>query len=141
MPAVPTSQFSLAQLRSPAHDADALVRVLGDPGIGGFDVDLLVDADGRAIRRRIAAFFANRDRDDLLLLHFSCHGIKDTRGRLHLTSRDTDLSVLGATSVPASFVHDALDETQSRRVVLILDCCYSGAFARPDELYGSFVTW
>ena len=120
----------LAQLRSPGHDAEALARVLGDPGIGGFDVGLLLDADERTIRRRIAAFFADRDRDDLLLLHFSCHGIKDARGRLHLATRDTDLSVLGATSVPASFVHDALEETQSRRVVLILDCCYSGAFAR-----------
>ncbi len=120
----------LAQLRSPGHDAGALARVLGDPGIGGFNVELLLEADERTIRRRIAAFFADRDRDDLLLLHFSCHGIKDIRGRLHLAARDTDLSVLGATSVPASFVHDALDQTQSRRVVLILDCCYSGAFAR-----------
>jgi hypothetical protein len=120
----------LAQLRSPGHDADALAGVLGDPAIGGFNVELLTDADERSIRRRIAAFFAGRDRDDLLLLHFSCHGIKDTRGRLHLAARDTELSVLGATSVPASFVHDALNETQSRRVVLILDCCYSGAFAR-----------
>ncbi|MGN9907470.1 caspase, EACC1-associated type [Phytohabitans sp. LJ34] len=120
----------LAQLRSPSHDADALARVLGDPTIGGFNVELMTDADERSIRRRIAAFFANRDRDDLLLLHFSCHGVKDTRGRLHLAARDTDLSVLGATSVPASFVHEALDETQSRRVVLILDCCYSGAFTR-----------
>jgi hypothetical protein len=120
----------LAQLRSPGSDADALAGVLGDPAVGGFSVDLLTDADERSIRRRIAAFFADRDRDDLLLLHFSCHGIKDTRGRLHLAARDTDLSVLGATSVPASFVHDALSETHSRRVVLILDCCYSGAFSR-----------
>jgi hypothetical protein len=120
----------LAQLRSPGQDADALARVLGDPAIGGFNVELMTDADERSIRRRIAAFFADRDRDDLLLLHFSCHGVKDTRGRLHLAARDTDLSVLGATSVPAGFVHDALDATQSRRVVLVLDCCYSGAFAR-----------
>ena len=120
----------LAQLRSPGHDAEALAGVLGDPAIGGFSVELLMDADERTIRRRIAAFFADRDRDDLLLLHFSCHGIKDVRGRLHLAARDTELSVLGASSVPASFVHDALEETRSRRVVLILDCCYSGAFAR-----------
>lgn len=120
----------LARLRSPGHDAEALAGVLGDRGVGGFRVESLIDADERTIRRSIAAFFADRDRDDLLLLHFSCHGIKDARGRLHLAARDTDLSVLGATSVPASFVHDALNETQSHRVVLILDCCYSGAFAR-----------
>lgn len=121
---------TFAQLRSPGHDAEALVRVLNDPAIGGFQAEALVDADERMIRRRIAAFFAGRDRDDVLLLHFSCHGVKDARGRLHLAARDTDLSVLGATSIPASFINDLLAETQSRRVVLILDCCYSGAFAR-----------
>lgn len=120
----------LAQLRSPGHDADALVAVLGDPAIGGFQVDRLVDADERTVRRQIAALFAGSDRDDVLLLHFSCHGVKDQRGRLYLAARDTDLSVLGATGVAASMVADLLSEAQSRRVVLILDCCYSGAFAR-----------
>jgi len=47
-----------------------------------------------------------------------------------LAAKDTSLSVLGATAVPASFVKDQLAETQSRCVVLVLDCCYSGAFAR-----------
>ena len=120
----------LARLRSPSRDAQALARVLGDPAIGGFGVDLLVDADERTVRRRTAAFFADRDRDDVLLLHFSCHGVKDQRGRLYLAASDTDLSVLGATAVPASFVNDLLTDTQSRRVVLVLDCCYSGAFGR-----------
>src|SRR6266508_5803819 len=126
----PHDDPALAQLRAPNHDADALARVLGAPSIGGFDVELLTDADERAIRRRIAAFFAGRDRDDLLLLHFSGHGVKDAHGRLYLAARDTELSTLSATAVPASFVNDQLAETHSRRVVLILDCCYSGAFAR-----------
>jgi uncharacterized caspase-like protein len=126
----------LAQLRSPGHDAEALTRVLGDPAVGGFEVDLLHDADERTIRRRIAAFFADRDRDDLLVLHFSCHGVKDTRGRLHLAARDTDLSLLGATALPAAFVNDQIAESQSQRVVLILDCCYSGAFTRGASVRG-----
>ncbi|MBU2669315.1 caspase family protein [Actinoplanes bogorensis] len=124
---------ALAALRAPSRDADALARVLGDPAIGGFDVDLLMDADERTVRRRLAAFFADRDRDDLLLLHFSCHGVKDQNGRLYLAARDTDLTSLSATGVAAAFVHDQLSQTQSRRVVLMLDCCYSGAFNRGVE--------
>ena len=91
---------------------------------------MLADADEPTVRRRIATFFAGRDRDDLLLVHFSGHGVKDTRGRLHLATRDTDLSSLNATAVPASFLSAQVSETQSRRVVVILDCCYSGAFSR-----------
>ncbi|WP_433261734.1 caspase, EACC1-associated type [Micromonospora vinacea] len=121
---------ALAALRAPTHDADALARVLGDPAIGGFDVELLMDADERTVRRRVAGFFADRDRDDLLLLHFSCHGVKDPHGRLYLAARDTDLTSLGATGVAAAFVNDQLAQTRSRRVILVLDCCYSGAFNR-----------
>ncbi|WP_327035268.1 caspase family protein [Micromonospora ureilytica] len=121
---------ALAALRAPTHDADALARVLGDPAIGGFDVELLMDADERTVRRRVAGFFADRDRDDLLLLHFSCHGVKDPHGRLYLAARDTDLRSLGATGVAAAFVNDQLAQTQSKRVIVVLDCCYSGAFNR-----------
>lgn len=126
----------LKRLRSPVQDVRGLADVLSAPAIGGFDVDLLVDADERTIRRKLAAFFANRDPDDLLLLHFSCHGLKDQRGRLHLAASDTDLQSLTATAVPASFINDLMTETIARRVVLILDCCYSGAFARGAAVRG-----
>ncbi len=125
---------AFARLRSPTHDAEALARVLGDPAIGGFDVDLLIDADERTIRRGIAAFFTDRDRDDLLLLHFSCHGVKDVAGRLYFAARDTELAMLAATGVPAAFVNDVLAHSPVRRVIIVLDCCYSGAFARGDAV-------
>jgi hypothetical protein len=104
--------------------------VLSDPRIGGFGVELCLDETEVVIRRRIADFFADRDRDDLLLVHYSGHGVKDARGRLYLAARDTELHRLAATAVPAAFVNDQMSETGSQRVVLILDCCYSGAFAR-----------
>jgi DNA-binding beta-propeller fold protein YncE len=121
---------ALRGLRAPADDARALDRVLGDPAIGGFEVELCVDEPEPVIRRRIADFFADRDRDDLLLLHYSGHGVKDTRGRLFLAAADTELRRLSATALPAAFVNDQMTESASRRVVLVLDCCYSGAFAR-----------
>ncbi|MDQ7907606.1 caspase family protein [Phytohabitans sp. ZYX-F-186] len=127
---------ALRALRSPVHDANALARVLGDPALGGFAVDLLTDADERTVRRRVAEFFAGRDSEDLLLLHFSCHGLKDARGRLHLAARDTELGRLSTTAVPASLINDLMAETASARVILVLDCCYSGAFARGSLVRG-----
>jgi len=120
----------LSQLRSPAADVRALAGVLGEPGIGAFDVDTLTDADEVVLRRRVAAFFADRNPDDVLLLHFSCHGLKDQRGRLYLAAADTELNALAATGLPASFVSEQMSESASRSVLLILDCCYSGAFVR-----------
>ncbi|MFI6294901.1 caspase family protein [Nonomuraea sp. NPDC050790] len=120
----------LSRLRSPVSDIRALAEVLGEPDIGAFDVETLTDANESVLRRRVAALFADRHPDDVLLLHFSCHGLKDQRGRLYLAAADTELDSLAATGLPASFVSEQMSESASRSVLLVLDCCYSGAFAR-----------
>src|SRR6476661_6169574 len=120
----------LSQLRAPAADARELAGVLGDPDIGGFDVDLSINEPEHVVRRRLSTFFDNRGVDDFLLLHLSCHGVKDEDGRLYFATPDTEMDHLEATSIPAEFVNRLMTRSRSRRVVLLLDCCYSGAFAR-----------
>lgn len=111
-------------------DATGLVEVLGDPTIGGFSVESVVDADQRAVMRPVESFFARASSDDLLLLHLSLHGWKDRRGQLHFVVGDTERDFLGSTAIPASFVNDCMVHSKCRRIVLMLDCCYSGAFSR-----------
>lgn len=121
----------LSRLRTPEADVRSLAAVLGDPDIGGFDeVETVVDGEEPRVRRAIARFFHNRRRDDLVLLYFSGHGVKDDHGRLFLAMRDTAYDQLKATAIPASFITECMDECRSKRQVLILDCCNSGAFAR-----------
>jgi hypothetical protein len=120
----------LRKLRAPTQDARALESVLADPGIGGFDVRVLMNQSEAKLRREVAGFFADRAHDDLLLTHFSCHGVKDDSGQLYFATTDTDLTSLDATAIPAEFVNRHMTRSRSRRVVLLLDCCYSGAFAR-----------
>src|SRR3954454_15455629 len=120
----------LSQLRAPAADARELAGVLGDPDVGGFDVDLSVNEPEHIVRRRLSEFFDNRGVDDFLLLHLSCHGVKDEDGRLYFATPDTEMDHLEATSIPSEFVNRLMTRSRSRRIVLLLDCCYSGAFAR-----------
>lgn len=120
----------LGQLRAPAVDAEHLARVLGDSTIGNFDVEVLLNEPEHRIRRRLSAFFSNRGRDDLLVAHFSCHGVKDDDGHLYFASSDTEMSDLDATAVSAEFVNRQMARSRSRRIALFLDCCYSGAFSR-----------
>ena len=120
----------LTRLRAPGRDADALADVLADPDIGGFDVETVVNQPWHQVSLAVARFFQKRKPDDLLLLHFSCHGVKDDSGELYFAARDTQLDLLEASAVPSTFVNKTMDRSRAGRILLLLDCCYSGAFAR-----------
>jgi len=123
----------LRQLVAPANDAEALAAVLRDPKICGFEVTTLLNRPSREACEQIERFFLDRKRDDLLLLYFSCHGIKDDDGLLYFAAPDTRLvehsRPLRSTALSADFVRSVMRASNSRRQVLMLDCCYSGAFA------------
>jgi outer membrane protein assembly factor BamB len=120
----------LRQLRAPARDAEALAMVLRDPAIGGFEVRTLLNQPAHEVNLAVEEFFADRRPGDLLLVHFSCHGVKDEAGELYFAASNTMLRRLGATAVAAEFVSRRMSRSRSRRVVLLLDCCYAGAFER-----------
>jgi len=120
----------LSKLRAPSHDAETLAHVLGHPEIGGFQVRQLRNEPAHVVNEALEEFFADRDRDDLLLVYFSGHGLKDEDGTLYLAAVNTKVRRLAATGVSASFVNQQMTRSRARRVVLILDCCYAGAFAR-----------
>ncbi|MFC5668680.1 caspase, EACC1-associated type [Streptomyces incanus] len=119
---------ALRQLRSPVRDAHGLARVLEDPLIGDFEVSRVVDGRHHEVTRAVELFFLDRRRDDVLLLHLSCHGVKNDNGELHFATTDTDHRLLASTSVPAAFLHLQMRRCRARSIILLLDCCYSGAF-------------
>jgi hypothetical protein len=119
----------LARLAAPDVDVRALAEVLGTPGIGAFDEVVPLLNEGLAtVRRAIARFFDAKHRDDLLLLYFSGHGVRDEQGHLYLAVRDTEREILAGTAIEASYVTTRMDRSASKRLVLVLDCCHSGAF-------------
>ena len=120
----------LRQLRAPADDAASLRDVLADPAVGGFEVTSVLDEDAQRIRLAIDEFLADRRPEDLLLLYLSCHGLVDLRRRLYFAARDTVKDRLAASGVEAHWLLDQLEDCRARRQVLVLDCCFSGAFAQ-----------
>jgi uncharacterized caspase-like protein len=121
----------LSKLKTPASDVKALASVLRDPAIGEFDkVTKLINQNHALVSQNISKFFAQRMPEDLLLLYFSGHGILDSQGRLYLAVKDTDLSILRPTSIEARFINEEIDDCRSKRQILILDCCHSGAYVQ-----------
>jgi hypothetical protein len=120
----------LRHLRSPGADAAALADVLGDPAIGGFDVVVVRDEPAHVVQAQIEELFSSSRGEDLLLLHFSCHGLKSDSGELFFAVRNTRPDRLASSAVPADFVQRCIRGSRSRSVVLLLDCCYGGAYGR-----------
>jgi hypothetical protein len=126
----------LRRLRSPTGDVQALRDVLADPGVGDFDVSSVVDQGTQEIRQAIERFFAGGTRRDLLLLYISGHGLLAPDGSLYFATPSTTLDLLLSTAVDSSFVARTMHDCRAQSIVLILDCCHSGAFGEGYEPKG-----
>jgi uncharacterized caspase-like protein len=118
------------KLRSPAQDVRELTEVLKDPAIGGYQVSDLMNKPYYLVREGIEEFFADRCPDDLLVLYFSCHGIKDPAGNLYFTASTTKANLLASSGISSAFVHNQVENCRARSKILLLDCCYSGAYLK-----------
>ena len=120
----------LGLLDGPQADARTLARVLRAPSIGGFNVKTLTNPTSSRAAEVLEEFFADRGYDDVLLLFFSGHGLKHDDGELYLAMRNTRRRKLRSTSLSTAFVREIMRDCASQRQIVILDCCYGGAFAR-----------
>ncbi|MGW3964387.1 caspase, EACC1-associated type [Amycolatopsis sp. NPDC005003] len=120
----------LQRLGSPAADADALAGVLGDRAISDFEVRVVRNETAHVVQAEIEDLCLEGRPDDVLLMHFSCHGLKDDSGGLYFAARNTRPDRLRSTAVPADFVQQCIRQSRSRSIVLLLDCCYGGAFGQ-----------
>jgi YVTN family beta-propeller protein len=118
----------LRGLTSPAADVESLAEVLRDPAISGFEVSVLTNQPHHRVGEAIGRFYRDCRRDDLTLLYFTGHGLKDSDGRLYLAMSNTHRDDLLFTAVAAEQLDQAMNSGRSRQKVLVLDCCYSGAF-------------
>ncbi|MDS0138147.1 MULTISPECIES: caspase family protein [unclassified Amycolatopsis] len=120
----------LQRLGSPAADADALAGVLADRAISDFEVSVVRNETAHVVQAEIEDLCLEGKPDDVLLMHFSCHGLKDDAGGLYFAARNTRPDRLRSTAVPADFVQQCIRQSRSRSIVLLLDCCYGGAFGQ-----------
>lgn len=121
-------------------DAYDFYAYLVDPAGGNFrreNVILLRDeyATRENVTRGLDAIRQRAEADDFVLLFFSSHGTPpDKFGGVHLVTHDSDVrprEKIWETSVTEGIVREFVQEVRAKRMVVVLDACYSnGAYSR-----------
>ncbi|NEO93257.1 MAG: CHAT domain-containing protein [Moorea sp. SIO3G5] len=125
----------LEPLPGATKDLKEIKRILRSPQLGNFvDVKALSNPNRQEMAEAIEELFASSTKDDLVLLFFSGHGVKDSSNQLYLANRITRKNSQGelvrTTAVSAKAIHDIMNGSRSKRQVVILDCCFSAAFRK-----------
>lgn len=119
---------TIPALASPVSDARRLKALLEREEVGGYQVELCLDAATMPARLAVHDFFEQARPGDLHLMVYSGHGLKDARSRLYFATADTQRERLAATALSASFIRQQMDDSRAGQKVLFIDACYSGTF-------------
>lgn len=120
---------TLPPLEGPANDVRVLSAVLSSKDVGKCArVIPLVDQTAEVVRRTLEHELRALRRGDLLVVHFSGHGILTARGNLCIAAHDTDPSLLQVSSIPMEFMRQLVAEYRDPSCVLLIDTCYAGQY-------------
>lgn len=119
-------------LRYTVNDAQGMFDVLTDPNYGGVpkeNVTLLLneDATSENIKRAIGTWLKQQaTQDDTVLIYFAGHGAPEGEETYWVTY-NADIDDLYATALSNKDIADMLNRVESKRVITLLDSCYSAA--------------
>jgi GUN4-like/Caspase domain len=127
-------QDGFKTLKSAPHDVEALAGLLRHPEVGGFEPDnvqVLLDRESADLSTQIETWYLQHSKDDFALLFIAEHGVKDADRKLHFAAANTRKvgeGLITTTAVAASNLSNWMQKSKSKRQLVILNCCFSGAF-------------
>jgi hypothetical protein len=129
--------YPTGRLRGCVADARAIAEVLGSNGDGSpnFADQLLTSDVEHVTRARLGDAVENlfcHDDADMVLLYFAGHGVEAGLDG-YLVTPD---AARPADALPLRFVLEHANRSAAREVIIVLDCCHSGAFGRAESFTG-----
>lgn len=118
---------SFPPLPTSIEDVKELARTLSTPPRGIFqNIQTIIDQENSVILTKIEELVNQLSKEDLLLLYFSGHAKKDEFGKLHLAVKNSK-SRLKTSMISITTLNEILAGCESQRLIIVLDCCHSGA--------------
>lgn len=122
----------LTPLNCPPADVEAVAGIVSDPRFMGPEPRHVpvINPTWEEALTAIAGFLEEVERDDVVLFYFAGHGLRDARGDLFLCFRNSRENSLEMTALNVKRLRAEFENKLLRRVLVVLDCCYSGAAAQ-----------
>jgi hypothetical protein len=131
-------RYGIQPLQYAVRDATSFYQFLTDPKRGGFpkeNITVLTDqnATRESITRALDRIRGMAEVDDLVTIYISSHGTPpDKFGGVHIVTYDTEVKPrekVWHTALTESMLRDFVENLGAKRLVMILDTCYSnGAY-------------
>ncbi|AKB48930.1 serine/threonine kinase [Methanosarcina sp. Kolksee] len=118
----------IPNLRFAEKDAKEIRDILLDSDICGFnEVIECINKTRTQTFCELDQLLKKAESEDSFLIYFSGHGEPDSQHDLCLLFNNTRMDCLLPTSLNYSMIRKSIDASNCKKVVVILDCCYSGA--------------
>lgn len=115
-------------LKCPERDVDGMRELLAEAELGAYgEVHVFKNSHHQAALDQIEEVLTSAHREDQVLIYYSGHGETDLPGRLYLAAKNTDTKKLVSTSIPVETLRTMIENSDCRKIILILDCCFGGA--------------
>jgi uncharacterized caspase-like protein len=129
---------SLPHLPFCKNDANEVYKVMASCNYEISD-PLLGRVEGDIIKNSVVDFFTNGKvaPQDTLIFYFSGHGIPEDRpdGDYFLGSSDIDPQRPYVKGFSFDELSKTIRRSESRKIIVILDCCYAGSLHLRDNIY------
>jgi len=118
------------KLSCPLYDVDGIKNVLTAQNTGLFiteNITVLKNENSSTILEALNMKLSQKQMDNLFLLYYSGHGLIFNND-LYLAAKNTSKNekLLDSTAIPFERIYNWIKKFSWKKVIVILDCCYSG---------------
>jgi|TARA_R110002033_G_scaffold80194_1_gene131401 hypothetical protein len=109
------------------NDAEKFKKCLVDLGCDSANLELLKDSNPTktTIENKVKKIARAARIQDTIILYYAGHGFNEN-GKNTISGVDTELDSIEPTTIPITKIISSFEQSESKRVVVFLDCCHSG---------------